>query len=639
MRILPSFLVLVIALAGRLFAQNSDPITVTGTIPDKAIVQTVGTPAIDLRGFFAIPTLSGQVVQFTAVTGLTGTGTPITQKFNVAMDSLNAPNTVANFLNYVNANRFTNSIIHRSDQPLGIIQGGGYLNDSNLTTITKNAALNMETTDSLLSLRGTLAMARLGGDVNSATSEWFINTADNSVNLPPASSLGYAVFGRVTGTGMSVVDAIQALQVLGGNVTVSSSSTDSKLVTFSSAPSNIGPKWGLLGSSVQSVIGSFITLTQNANQTIDSNTGPLTFASSIFAKPFDQLPVLQSLPADGTVNLSNLVTMNSITAVPLFPATPGGAAVATFSAASSDPNLVSASVSGSNLSIAAASNLTTSAPVTITVTATDSNGNTAQTQFNVTVTRKLLDFNTDGNPEFLLQNSIGQIFLWYMNGNGTIAGSGFLSTSYLADWKLRGYADLDGDGNPDFLFQNTAGEIFVWYMTATGSISRGAYIYAGGGLGAWRLAGLTDLNHDGKTDIILQNTIGQVFVWYMNGSGGIASSGFVCSSALSDWKLLAIADMNSDGFADFILQNTVGQIFVWFMTSDGVIGSGAFLYSGGLSDWKVAVATDLNHDGKTDLIFQNTVGQIFAWYLNGSGGLSGSGFIYSGGGLPDWRLH
>jgi cyclophilin family peptidyl-prolyl cis-trans isomerase len=638
MRILPSLLALVIALTGRLFSQNSDPITVTGTIPDKFIVQPVGTPPIDLRGFFAVPTISGQVVQFTAVTSLSGTGTPVTQKFNVVMDSLNAPNTVANFLNYVNANRFTNSIIHRSDQPLGIIQGGGYLNDSNLTTITKNAALNMETTDSLLSLRGTLAMARLGGDVNSATSEWFINTADNSANLPPASSLGYAVFGRVTGTGMSVVDSIQALQVLGGNVTVTSSSTDSQVVTFSSAPANIGPKWGLLGSSVQSVIGSFITLTQNANQTIDNNTGPLTFASSIFAKPFDQLPVLQSLPADGTVNLSNLVTVNSITAVPIFPATPGGASVVTFSAASSHPNLVSASISGSNLYIAAASNLTTG-PAAITVTATDSNENTAQTQFFVTVTRKVLDFNGDGNPEFVLQNSIGQLFTWYMNSNGTIASSGFLSTSYLADWKLRGYADLNGDGNPDFLFQNTAGEIFVWYMTATGSISKGAYIYSGGGLSDWRLAGLTDLNHDGKTDIILQNSIGQVFAWYMNGNGGIASSGFVCSSALSDWKLLAIADMNSDGFPDFILQNTVGQIFVWFMTGDGAIGAGAFLYPGGLSDWKIAAATDLNGDGKTDLIFQNTIGQIFAWYLNGSGGLTGSGFIYSGGGLPDWRLH
>ena len=59
-------------------------------------------------------------------------------------------------------------------------------------------------------VRGTIAMAKLGGDPNSGTNEWFFNFANNSANLDVQNG-GFTVFGEVTGMGMSVVDAIGAL--------------------------------------------------------------------------------------------------------------------------------------------------------------------------------------------------------------------------------------------------------------------------------------------------------------------------------------------------------------------------------------------------------------------------------------------
>jgi cyclophilin family peptidyl-prolyl cis-trans isomerase len=119
------------------------------------------------------------------------------------------PKTVENFLAYIDDNAYDNSIIHRSISGF-ITQGGGfYFNSENvLTDITERAAVINEPIYS--NLRGTIAMAKLGGNPNSATSQWFINLTDNSLNLDNQNS-GFTVFGQVTEAGMAVMDTIAAV--------------------------------------------------------------------------------------------------------------------------------------------------------------------------------------------------------------------------------------------------------------------------------------------------------------------------------------------------------------------------------------------------------------------------------------------
>ena len=118
------------------------------------------------------------------------------------------PATVTNFLNYVNSGNFSDSIVHRS-VPGFVIQGGGFITDINaqIGNIATDPAVTNEPVYS--NVRGTIAMAKLGGDPNSATSQWFINLANNAANLD-AQNGGFTVFGEVT-AGMDVVDAIAAL--------------------------------------------------------------------------------------------------------------------------------------------------------------------------------------------------------------------------------------------------------------------------------------------------------------------------------------------------------------------------------------------------------------------------------------------
>jgi len=119
------------------------------------------------------------------------------------------PATVANFLAYVNANAYLNTIIHRSVSGF-VVQGGGfkYTGELPLAAIAQNAKVANEPVYS--NVRGTISMAKLGSDANSATNQWFFNIADNSKNLDKQNG-GFTVFGQVTGNGMAIIDAIAAL--------------------------------------------------------------------------------------------------------------------------------------------------------------------------------------------------------------------------------------------------------------------------------------------------------------------------------------------------------------------------------------------------------------------------------------------
>lgn len=117
-----------------------------------------------------------------------------------------APQSVANFLAYVDAGFYDGTIFHRVI-PDFMIQGGGFTAD--LEKKATRDPIPNEADNGLKNERGTLAMARTN-DPNSATAQFFINHKDNAFldhSGKNPRGWGYAVFGRVT-NGMSVVDAI-----------------------------------------------------------------------------------------------------------------------------------------------------------------------------------------------------------------------------------------------------------------------------------------------------------------------------------------------------------------------------------------------------------------------------------------------
>jgi peptidyl-prolyl cis-trans isomerase A (cyclophilin A) len=122
------------------------------------------------------------------------------------------PQTVDNFLSYVNAGAYANNTVHRSVNDF-VIQMGGfeYANDFPPEAIATGIAVVNEAV--LSNVRGTLSMAKLSGRPDSATSQFFVNLSDNSAGQSrlDTENGGYSVFGQVIGNGMDIVDRIAGL--------------------------------------------------------------------------------------------------------------------------------------------------------------------------------------------------------------------------------------------------------------------------------------------------------------------------------------------------------------------------------------------------------------------------------------------
>jgi peptidyl-prolyl cis-trans isomerase A (cyclophilin A) len=173
-------------------------------------------PLINTKKLLAIAIL------ITASVGLTNQAQATIVEFQTSQGSFqvnlfdqSTPQTVSNFLTYVDTAHYTDSVVHRAVSDF-IVQGGGYAFEGAwpLTALTPNDAVANEAVYS--NIRGTIAMAKKGGDINSATNQWFFNLNDNSDNLDRQNG-GFTVFGQVIGDGMQIIDKIAELELCNFN--------------------------------------------------------------------------------------------------------------------------------------------------------------------------------------------------------------------------------------------------------------------------------------------------------------------------------------------------------------------------------------------------------------------------------------
>jgi cyclophilin family peptidyl-prolyl cis-trans isomerase len=194
------FLSLILVAVARFGFAQSPPV-VTSQISDVTVYGGGSPATIDLTQYFDDPATRSAVRMFTSLGEL-----------DVVLLPTQAPKTVANFLKYVNRGAYTSSLIHRS-VPGFVIQGGAY-------TLSATPSIDPIPTDSpvpnefkVSNTRGTIAMAKLGSDPNSATSQWFFNESDsNAANLDKQNG-GFTVFGKLADYSLPAMDALAAIPV------------------------------------------------------------------------------------------------------------------------------------------------------------------------------------------------------------------------------------------------------------------------------------------------------------------------------------------------------------------------------------------------------------------------------------------
>lgn len=150
---------------------------------------------------FVTLSASATVVEFTTSHG----------NFKVNLHDETTPETVSNFLKYVTDGDYNNTVVHRV-VPDFVMQAGGFEFTGNLpldAIPTDNSIINEPVYSNV---RGTIAMAKVSGNENSATSQWFINLSDNSVGDAKLDTQngGFTVFGEVV-EGMDNIDIISGL--------------------------------------------------------------------------------------------------------------------------------------------------------------------------------------------------------------------------------------------------------------------------------------------------------------------------------------------------------------------------------------------------------------------------------------------
>jgi cyclophilin family peptidyl-prolyl cis-trans isomerase len=198
------------------------------------------------------------------------------------------PQTVANFLSYVRnfgvsdtTNKYDAAVFHRSI-PGFIVQGGAFKVQSapnNFSSFTTAPSPLNEPFNS--NSRGTVAMAKIGGDPNSATNQFFVNLADNSAILDGQNG-GFTAFARVAGDGLAVADAIATLPTVDSLVNVGGASNTSltnwpltsastvmdttKMVSITSATKNVPVMtYAITGNTNSTAVSASINTTVDAS--------------------------------------------------------------------------------------------------------------------------------------------------------------------------------------------------------------------------------------------------------------------------------------------------------------------------------------------------------------------------------------
>ena len=554
---------------------------VLAPLPDLALSAAAADRTIDLATHFDDTAVTGTVV---------GLQTNLSAPYDVAFLELfdregpgrtrTTPVTAANFLRYTDENRYDGTFIHRSI-PGFVIQGGGFKLTAGLPHIDTFAPIVNEFGTS--NTRGTIAMAKVGGDPNSATSEWFVNLSNNNDPQNPDSldnqNGGFTVFGRVLGSGMNLFDGIASLPRHDIRAAFQNGAlSDTPLLTQQAPP---------LPANYQFSVNDFIHFPAV------SRVGELVFVAS----SSDSSVAGATIGADGKLQLS-------------LPRGGVGTAVITVRASSIfNPSDFAEDTFSVSRAAPAAPNGLIGLGSDNTVWIGESDGSQFASSLLATLPAgpwsNFLtgDVNDDGRDDFAARNAAGEWWVGLTPATGTVTAASWGSWSTAVSWQSVMAGDFDGDGRTDIVGRNPADG--SWQVArSTGSALSNASFGSWSTATAWASIMTGDFNGDGKADVVGRNgTDGSWQVGLSNGSS-FDSSRFGSWQTSITWNSILTGDFDGDGKTDIAGRSLSGAWRVSRSTVTGFVNMPFGPWNATIN-WIDVVAGDFNGDGKTDVAGRN----------------------------------
>ena len=228
------------------------------------------------------------------------------------------------------------------------------------------------------------------------------------------------------------------------------------------------------------------------------------------------------------------------------------------------------------------------------------------------------DFNGDGNPDVIVRDANG--VLWLYPGNGK---NGFLARVQLATgWQtmsaIEGVGDFTGDGHPDVVARDAAG--VLWLYPGNGSNGFLARVQlATGWQGMTAISGAADMNGDGHPDLIARDAAGVLWLYPGTGAGALGAPVQLATGLSGMTAIIGSGDFNGDGKTDVVARDAAGALWLYPGDGHGALGARVQI-GGGWQGLTVLAGGDFNKDGTQDLIVRDGNGALWLYAANGSGG-------------------
>ncbi|MEU6606462.1 SGNH/GDSL hydrolase family protein [Streptomyces shenzhenensis] len=237
---------------------------------------------------------------------------------------------------------------------------------------------------------------------------------------------------------------------------------------------------------------------------------------------------------------------------------------------------------------------------------------------------RLMDYDGDGAEDYAILGSAGQLDIWRNDGGDSNGGNGWMSLGRVApgtgDGSKVRFMDFDGDGDDDYIVLGSAGQMDVWLNNRDTTWTALGRVAAGTGDGS--KVTFLDFDKDGKDDYGVLGPAGELDVWRndggdISGGNGWKSLGRVAAGA-GDGSQVRFMDIDGDGDDDYIVLGTQGAMLAWRNDGGDISGGNGWtslgLVAAGTGDGSKVRFMDVDKDGDDDYVtLEPTSGQMRLW--------------------------